>query len=432
MAIIGLLTVAHPREDLPGVPRASLMAGGITLLERNVRLLRRCDTARIYVLADVQSPKTTAAIENLRAEGQIDLVPHAIDLASLLESGDRVVMIEEGVLLDTPIVAAVTSAGNSALAVWPSGSPQGSRAVRIDAGHGFGSVLMCRADVVRTVCKGLGDWDLEQTLLRAVAGDPETVLVDLETVPLRDAALHRDPPLLWQPMSAHPDEAVALDLLVEAAQRSGQDWPGQILHPPLENAAVRALAATPVMPVHVLAGIALMGLAVSFLFAHGLLWLGVALVLLIGPLEGVQEKLARVQSEPPRFARWQFWLMLTLEFLWYAHLALHFSHRHGMVGPWVLAAAIFTLVVATLAERRFFSRVTGITLEDAGGTENKIQLLGGQRRTFFWLLLPFGFFGHWYLGFAVMAAYAVVTFFAVQERVQKNIEAWSGNVPRPV
>jgi 1L-myo-inositol 1-phosphate cytidylyltransferase / CDP-L-myo-inositol myo-inositolphosphotransferase len=427
MALIGLISVARPREDLPGVPRASLMAGGITLLERNVRLLQAAGAAKIYALVDLPSPRIATVLEKLRLSNEVVQVPQALDLASLLEVGDRVVMIEEGVLVDHRLVRAIVDAAETAIAVWPVATPQGGRAVRLDSHHGFGSVFVCRSDVVRTVCKGLGDWDLEQTLLRAVTGDADVVFVDASALTPADTSLQRDVALVWQPMSAHPDEDVAMDLLVDGAQSANLSWPEHFLHPVVENAAVRTLAATAIAPLHVFGVALLVGLAASVAFAYGWMWSGCLLALLVSPLEGVQRKLARVRVAAIQYPRVQFWLMQWIVFMWFAHMALHFSHAHGKVGPWMIVALICVTTAAIELQKWYFRKITGAAFESVGNVERKLQLLGGSRITFFWMLLPFGFFNQWYAGFGFMALSAVATFFAVQWRVFGHLAGGSGD-----
>lgn len=422
MALIGLVSVARPREDLPGFARASLMAGGITLLERNVRLLRQSGADTVYVLVDMTSPKITDTVEKLRQGGEIILVAQALDLAGLLESGDRVVMIEEGVLVDARLVQLVLAAAETGVAVWPVGTPQGGRAVRLDASHGFGSVCVCRSETVRTVCKGLGDWDLEQTLLRAVTGDAGTVMVDVGSLPVRNDALRRDVPLLWQPMSAHPDEDVATELLVESAQHHVEDAPSRVGLPFVENSTVRLLAKTAVMPLHVQLLAAVTGIVAALAFAGGGLWPGVLLALFcVAPLEGIAGKLARVRQQDVRHARLIDGITKAILCLWVAALALNFTHVHGVVGPWSLAVLIVAMVTATEMQTRFFRKTTGTHFGDAGQAEQKIRMFGGQRPTFLWVLLAFGLFDAWYAGFAAVGLYALATFFVVQSFVLKRL-----------
>ncbi len=420
--IIGLLGIAHPREDLPGVARASLMAGGITLLERNVRMLRRAGATDVYVIADMLSPKLTVAIERLRRSGHLSRLGKALDLSGLLDPTDRVVMVEEGVLLDERIVQKFCQAEGNNVAVWPFDSAQGGKAVRIDATSGFGSILCCGGDTVRTVAKGLGDWDLEQTLLRAVLGDTKTQRIDLATLPTYLEGQRRDLPLLWKTMAARPDEEVAMDLLIDGAQKGCLDWPARFLHPPVENAAVRLLAATPITPNHVTILTGIVGFMATLAFAQGWMWLGLLLALITGPLDGVDGKLARTRVDYSRYGDLEHVLDKIVEYSWYLAMAFAFRHTHGISGPWAIASLVIVVAFAEAVQSEFFRRYVGRQLDDFGPVERQIRLFAGRRNTYFWTMIPFAFMDKWFLAFAIIALYATFTFLVAQWRFFKRMQ----------
>jgi 1L-myo-inositol 1-phosphate cytidylyltransferase / CDP-L-myo-inositol myo-inositolphosphotransferase len=420
--IIGLLSIAHPRADLPGVAKSTLVAGGISLLECNVRLLRHAGAGKVFVLADLLSPAMTETIDRLRAAGSIELLRSALDLAGLLESSDHVVMIEEGLLLDERLVQQFVATRENAVAVWPVGTAQGTKAVRMDSSFAFGSILSCQGEIVRTVAKGLGDWDLEQTLLRAVAGHEGTEFVDLSGFDTYAPNRRRDVQLIWQPMAARPDEETAMDLLLDSAQKGCLDWPARFIHPPVENMAVRLLAATPITPNQITLLTGLVGFAATFAFAKGLLWLGLLLALITGPLDGVDGKLARTRVEYSKYGDLEHVLDKIVEYSWYMALAYAFRHTHGVTGPWAIAAIIIIMAFAEAIQGEFFRRFTGTQLDDYGDTERKIRLFAGRRNTFFWTLVLFAFLDRWYLGFAMIALYATGTFFVAQWRFFKRMQ----------
>jgi 1L-myo-inositol 1-phosphate cytidylyltransferase / CDP-L-myo-inositol myo-inositolphosphotransferase len=422
--IIGLLSIAHPRADLPGVAKSTLTAGGITLVERNVRLLRHAGAHQVFVLADLTSPKLTEVLERLRDSGSIDVIRSALDLAGLLQSSDHVVMIEEGILLDERLVQQFVTTTDTAVAVWPVAAPQGLKAVRLDANFGFGSILSCRGEAVRTVAKGLGDWDLEQTLLRAVVGETEIEMVNLSEVPLYLSSRRREVPLIWMPMAAHTDEGPAMDRLVESAQKGCLDWPARFIHPPVENAAVRLLAGTPITPNQITLLTGVVGFAATFAFAQGWLWFGLLLALITGPLDGIDGKLARTRVEYSRYGDLEHVLDKIVEYSWYLALAHAFRHTHGTTGPWALAAIIVIMAFAEAIQGEFYRRFTGTQLDDAGPVERQIRLFSGRRNTFFWTLVLFAFLDRWFLGFAMIALYATLTFFVAQFRFFKRMQEY--------
>jgi hypothetical protein len=421
MALIGLLSIAHPREDLPGVPRASLMAGGLTLIERNVRLLHQAGVSTVYILVDQPSPKLSDVLEKLQATGQVEVIPHALDLAGLLAFGDRVVLIEEGVLIDARLLPFMTANKNSTVAVWPVNTPQGIRAVRLDSEHGFASILICRSEQVINLCKGLGEWDLEQSLLRAVAGDSATQLVDLSEQAKQTQDLRQGRPLVWQPMSARPDEDIALRMLIDNASKVQRNWPEQFYAPAIENSAVQALASTGIQAAHILVLILALGILVLFLFAEGWLWAGVLVALLLGPLGGLRHKLADIRLDIADNPALEKRMVTFFEVGCCCALAWNFSGSHGIVGPWAITFLIIVMTYATQAERRLISWVAADTAHAQGSIEQWLQRLSGSRAIYLWLLLLFALLGSWFAGFIFIGFYAASTFIITQRDTHRKV-----------
>lgn len=419
---IGLLSIAHPRADLPGVARSTLRAGGITLLERNVRLLRQAGAAMIYIVADQLPEGLGDIVEQLRQSPDIRFLRLALDLAGQLDASDHVLMIEEGVVVDERIVSHIAGQDRPAVAVWPIASTHGTRAMRLDAGYGFGSMLGCRGDTVLHLVRGLGEWDMEQTLLRAVISDSRTSLIDLTALGTYAADRAREVPLVWQPMSARPDEDVVSDLLGESVQKEGLDWPARFLHQPLETAALRTMASLPLQARHLnwlRWGAEVCSIA---LFAHGWFWPGLLLALAAGPLVGLADKLARVRVTPSAQGNLNYIVDKIMEFGWCAALAFGFYRAHGVAGPAAIAAIIVVMGLAQGRQETFFRRYTGIRLRDYGQQERTYGLFAGHRNTYLWTLVPFALTGHWYLGFAMVGIYAILSFFWGQWRFFERLQ----------
>jgi hypothetical protein len=103
MPIVAVLFAA---PSPPGVA-APLIAGGITVLERQRRQVRRAGVSRVIVVGDTP-----------------------FDPASLDGDGN-VLVIDPGIILDDRIVALVAAAVAPAVATWPAASGFGTE--RIDA-----------------------------------------------------------------------------------------------------------------------------------------------------------------------------------------------------------------------------------------------------------------------------------------------------------
>jgi len=231
--------------------------------------------------------------------------------------------------------------------------------------------------------------------------------VDLSAVDTYSPERRRRVPLLWRrPYDAGSARAAASALLA-AAQKGCLDWPARFIHPVLENAVVRLLWPTPITPNMISVLAFLLGLYAAWCFATGALWTGLLIALAVGPIDGIDGKLARSRMEFSRWGDLEHVGDKIVEYAWFAGLAAALGT--GMA--WALAALIVCTALAEALLGEFYRRVTGAQLDDAGPFERAYRLVSGRRNTFFWSLLPFAWFDAWNAGLVAIAVYAAVNFF---------------------
>ena len=69
--------------------------------------------------------------------------------------------------------------------------------------------------------------------------------------------------------------------------------------------------------------------------------------------------------------------------------------------------------------------MTGVQLDDAGPFERGFRLVAGRRNTFLWTWLGMALFGLWLEGFALLAAYSVLTTAVAQWRFYVRLSAFA-------
>lgn len=252
--------------------------------------------------------------------------------------------------------------------------------------------------------RGVPDWD---ELASGLADRCDLGLID-DYAPER----RRRVPLLWE----RPADAVAArrvsGKVLAAAQKGCLDWPARLLHPPIENLLVRVLWPLPISP-NMISLLAFgLGLYAAWCFASGQLWTGLLIALAVGPIDGIDGKLARTRVEFSRWGDLEHVGDKIVEYLWFAGLAASF----GTGLAWALAALIVLFAFAEAIQGEFFRRMAGFQLDDAGPLERGYRLISGRRNTYFWALLPFALWERWDLGLIAIAAYSVLNFFFVEWR----------------
>lgn len=403
------LALLFAGEAGPGdVPPGLQIVAGRTILERQARQAQRAGARAVLVLAPGIGSVAARRFEDMG----VRIAADGAMLVAGLEDAREILVIEPGVVLDERLLEAVTarSAGR-AIALWETDPPSGAR--RIDSRRHWASVLKLPGDEAATALLAHPDWEPAETLLRtaAAAGAAD---VDVAAIPLYSEGRRRDVPILWEKPQSEPSRRLAEDRLLAAAQKGCLDWPARYLHPPLENALVRLLWPTPISPNMVTGLTAVLGLAAGLLILAGQLWWALFLILVVGPLDGVDGKLARTRIEFSRYGDLEHVLDKVMEYGWFAAFSAWFAHQGQGLAAWLVGLGIILFALIEAGQGEWFRRVTGRQLDDWGPFERRVRLVGGRRNTFFWTLVPFAAFGLWWPGFLMILGYAFLTW-AVHE-----------------
>jgi phosphatidylglycerophosphate synthase len=412
-------------DTVPGVEPPGLgQVGGISLLERQVRMVLKAGAARVLVVAPALPADLGARLSESRV---VERTATAGLLAERL-SGEarRVLVLAPGLLIDDRLVSALVADGGRDPVLLTFGGDPPPGAERLDSASHWAGAALLPAALVADVARDLGDWELSGTLVRAACESGAGRLA-VEPMPTYAPARRRDAPMIWARPLDEAARGTATDSLLAAAQKGCLDWPARFIHPPVENGLVRLLLPTPVTPnmVTVLTGV--LGLVAIWLFATGQPVWALALVLLVGPLDGVDGKLARTRHEFSRWGDLEHVLDKVLEYGWILALAYWLSAEHG-VAAWLAAGGIILFALTEAVSGEFFRRFTGRQLDDWGPFERRFRLVGGRRNTFFWSLVPFAAFGAWWAGFLMILGYAAVTFAVSHWRLLKAIGDYGASV----
>lgn len=414
MALIGLFCANHPDVDGEGEPRALLTVGGVSLLARNLRLAEGAGVERLMVLAERLPPRLAAEIDALRDDHpELEVVRQAEVLATMVEGHDRVLLIDEGVLVDSRLVEAVAQvAADSVVAIWPAGPAIPERAARLDAQHFSAAVGLFPGHLVRHVAKGLGDWDFEQTLIRAAVARPETGFLDVNRIDTYDPAQRAHVPLLWQVVDGRQAaERAGLALSASVETRAG-DAPTRFIYAPLAGLVMGWVEGWPVRVVHMAIGGLLLFMSAVASAVFGWPLMGLLLAVCGGFTFELTDRLARIRLEPDRTRALRRHAEPVLEAAWYGALAAFLHEAHGLA-PVVLALLLIVVRGSADAHRLYHERLFRMALDEGGRWPALLRLLASGARLNLWLLLPFAVAQSWYAGLWCLAGYALLTYAAV-------------------
>lgn len=208
--------------------------------------------------------------------------------------------------------------------------------------------------------------------------------------------LRRRVPPFVRLVSSVADLRESAKILLGHAQKGALDLPGQYFDTPFENLLVKALAPTRVTPNQVTLATTVAGFAVAFLFWHGWLVSGALLGLLVGILDGVDGKLARIRLETSRLGELEHIGDFFYENAWYLGMA---SHLHALWLGWVMVAADLADNMAYLVVKRRHGKL----LDEMSPFDRAVRRVAGRRNIYVWMFL---------IGFSLAEGAATLKFVA--------------------
>lgn len=423
MAHKALIFITAPAKDDPSLPRAFLRAGGITLLERQLRQLKRLGIEEAALVAREFLPLVEDA-KFRRGPDKLEI----LSLADLKPEGhfgrdQNVLVLEAGVLIDERIMKAVIgNRSRRSVAVYPEktaiyGKGYGLKLKTSGSEKLFASAAtVLGEDIVKAFATRGFQEDPLGSLLKVVIKAASSPFVDISKLPTYLPDRRRDVEIMWRPVAKNPETGAATRAQIATAQKGVLDWPARWIHPFFENAIVEIIAPFPITPnmITVLTGI--VGFYITYLFATGQLLLGLILAVVIGVLDGVDGKLARTKMEQTNIGELEHILDKVVEYSWYFGIAWYLAGVEGNALPWALAVMIVLFAWAEVVQGEFFRRFSGKQLDDAGDFERMFRIVGARRNTQIWGLIPFALLKAWLWGFWFIALYAALTFFVAQAR----------------
>jgi phosphatidylglycerophosphate synthase len=231
----------------------------------------------------------------------------------------------------------------------------------------------------------------------------------LEAVDPYAPALRANVPAYLLRVRSEADRRRAWRVLLDHVQKRGLDLPGQYFDSPFENALVRALAPTRTTPNQITLLTLALATVVGILFLQGSLVIGLALALVVGILDGVDGKLARLKLATSRLGELEHVGDFLYENFWYLALGLHLCTATGMVGFW---RAGMTLVACDLLDNLFYGAVQGRTgrlLDELSTFDQRFRKIAGRRNVYVWMLIVGRCLGRPAGAFLAVTAWAAAT-----------------------
>ena len=381
----------HECIILADSPAALSELCGISILERLLRTLQRCGITQATVLSS--TGKVIA--EQLsrpswpRAQLQVTVRERPAGLVTVAQiadvwpnTGQLLLVVRGDTVFDSRLLNRL-SARSVATALVDSAVPPGLQALVASAPN-TGKGKLCGAALLQRDCAFTQNGSLEEALRQNVEkGGIETL--DVADQPLYYPALLREFRPFWFPGPLATKKKEVEGILLDSVQKGGLDIPA-LIHGPIEKFLVSHLCRTPITPHHLTIMWAIGAVATTVLFADGYLLWGIVVALIVGILDGLDGKQARIKVETTKAGRLEHQLDTLFAFVWPTALAYHFYVSGQLPG------AFRYLGLLLLGEALDGAGQAGIRLASekrmqAPSLLNRlVRLIGGRRNIYIWVL----------------------------------------------
>ncbi len=223
------------------------------------------------------------------------------------------------------------------------------------------------------------------TQLTSAAQRNEIGVMDAARQPSYVASMRREIRPVWFPPPSNENTARAESLILDAGQNGTLDLPA-IVHGPIETWIIRRLCRTSITPNQITLFTAAVSAVVAVLFASGHVQAGTLLALVVGVLDGVDGKQARVKVETTELGQREHALDYILELAWWTALAFHFAGSGRVPHAYALLLLLVGSDLIDRAAKKQAKLITGRNLDDVAPIDRRVRLIGGRRNIYIWLL----------------------------------------------
>jgi phosphatidylglycerophosphate synthase len=352
-----------------GAWRRAGSPGGLSLLERQIRQLRALGLPAPLLLVpqgagDPALPDELATCPCVRVPDDVGEAPAALAAAAdalpavfLFLAADR--------LVDARVLRTLAIASGTVFACGDDGAPHPVGRTTIEDVRRHGVALPAAAARL-----SLGSLDPYVPELRGVA---TPYLMRVHTPEERRRA--------W-------------GILLDHVQKRALDLPGEFFDTPFENWLVRRLAPTAVTPNQITVATLILAAGVGMLFLHGWLRLGVVLALVVGVLDGVDGKLARLKFQTSRLGELEHVGDFLYENFWYLAIAAHLRTATGSDGLWWTGVLLVALDLADNLLYQVARARTGRMLDELSSFDRRFRRVAGRRNVYVMMFVVGFFTGH--------------------------------------
>jgi phosphatidylglycerophosphate synthase len=266
-------------------PNSSRRLWGMTLLERNLRLVERLGATAISIIVSDEGDRSRAGRRRFRGLVQPNIVVARMAtwevVAQVSEAAPGpVLLLEAHAVYDRRLIGLLWQAPAPATGAGENGEALEAAALLVD-----------KESLGATISDSQTPWSAATDSLSFAT---QVERIDLNRISAHDSNMRKAVAPAVVAVVDKESRRRADRFLRDLAGKGINDIVGEFIHPPLEFALTRLMAPTPVTPNQVSYLNVVLSLVALPLFASGMIWEGIAINLVRGVTDGVDGKLARL------------------------------------------------------------------------------------------------------------------------------------------
>ena len=190
--------------------------------------------------------------------------------------------------------------------------------------------------------------------------------------------------LFWVDVDTKENLERAKRLIVENSQkkRGASDFVAHYFNRPIENGILYYISEwTFVTPNRLTIATNILAWFVTYLFFSGYLGLGSLLTFVVGVMDGLDGKLARIRCCPTKLGLMEHTFDMLYEFSWLIALAVFLSHSEGLLPVMVVSVSVMFIAFYRFCYDQF-GRATGVSLDVYGRFERAFRRVAGRRNIY--------------------------------------------------
>jgi phosphatidylglycerophosphate synthase len=232
--------------------------------------------------------------------------------------------------------------------------------------------------------------------------------LDVAVQPLYSKRMRRELRPFWFPARSTANKRAAERILLDSAQKGTLDFPAWV-HAPIENFLISKLCSTPITPNQLTLFCNIVAWATTVLFATGHLVPGIILALIVGVLDGLDGKQARIKVEVSEGGKLEHWLDGLFEISWWIALAYHFRSSGELPQAfWYLLLLLFAEGLDAIAKGSILFTYQKL-IDELGPFDRFVRFVGGRRNVYVWILAVSLLAGTPAKGFITIACWETAT-----------------------